>query len=309
MPVYKKINCPVCDCPEYNKIGKINLKDTRVPVFPDSAIVSCKNCRLIYVSPMPFWDKEDFKKMYDQFYFTSVKSNDKWMDIRQNRNPLFRFEFIEQFLKTDVKELLEIGAGEFAFMCQLLKDKGWNVTAQEPSLEFRNKLRTIKDINVEACDIMDLPGDRSYSLIYADSVLEHVPDPVSYYLKLADLLVPGGVLYTVSPNEYSAFNFFENIKAKIKGDTSPYICPYNYSYHLLGFTKKSLKLLANKSGLEFVLYKKWRDFVAFHILAGKSNPLIKFPKAFIYALFDKLGMGTNGEALFRKPLKNEIFNS
>lgn len=305
MPVYKKTNCPVCDCPEYIKIGNINEKNPPVQVPSDSAIVSCKNCRLIYVSPMPFWDAEDFNRLYNPSYFLTTKSQEQWMDIRQNRNPRIRFEFIKPYLKSDVKKLLEIGAGEFAFMCQYLRDKSWDVTAQEPSMAFQDKLCAIKNIKVEICDIMELPEENSYSLIYADSVLEHVPNPVLYYNKLASLLVPGGVLYTVSPNEYSAFNFIMNIRAKVKGDTPHYISPYKPPYHLLGFSKKSLKLLANKSGLEYVQYKKWHDYTAYHVLTSKFNPLIKYPAAFVFALFDKLGIGTNGEALFRMPLEKE----
>ena len=190
-------------------------------------------------------------------------------------------------------------------MCQYLLDKGWDITAQEPSELFQDKLRVIKNLKVETCDIMELNGEGSYSFIYADSVLEHIPDPVLHFKKLASLLAPGGVLYTISPNEYSLFNFILNIKAKIKNDTPHYISPYKPPYHLIGFTKKSFKFMAAKSGLELTQYKKWHDYMAYHTLNSDLNPLIKLPVALVFALADKLGIGTNGEALFRKSLSNE----
>jgi SAM-dependent methyltransferase len=301
MPVYKKVSCPVCDCPEKINIGPVNGGNTPVRIPDDSKIVICKKCRLIYVTPMPYWSGEDFGRLYNETYFSIDKSKEQWMNIRQNENPPMRFEFIKPYIKSEAKKMLEIGAGEFAFMCRFLRDKGWDITAQEPSVFFQDKLRAIENLKTETCGITELTGEGSYSFIYADSVLEHIPDPVPHYRKLASLLAPGGILYTVSPNEYSMLNFLLNIKAKLKGDTPHYISPYKPPYHLIGFTKKSLKILAAKSGLELVHYKKWHDYMAAYTLNGGLNPLIKFPAALLFALSQKLGMGTNGEALFRKP--------
>jgi len=300
MPVYKNINCPVCDCPNKIIIGSVNGKNTPVQIPHDSVIVKCKNCHFIYVNPMPYWNEEDFSKLYNETYFTKDKEKGKWMDIRQNKNPSMRFKFIEPYIKSDIKKMLEIGAGEFAFMCQFLIDKGWDITAQEPSKSFQDKLYAIKKLKVETCDIMKLTGEGSYSFIYIDSVLEHIPDPVPHYRKLASLLAPGGVLYTISPNEYSLYNFLLNLRAKTKGDTPHYISPYKSPYHLIGYTKKSLKILAEKSGLELVHYKKRHDYTAYNILNSNFNLLLKLPAAFVFLLADKIGFGTNGEALFRK---------
>jgi len=56
--------------------------------------------------------------------------------------------------------------------------------------------------------------------------------------------------------------------------------------------------------MEFIQYKKKYDYMAYQALNGKLNPMIKFPAAFGLAFFDKIGKGTNGEALFRLPIAN-----
>lgn len=304
MATYVSNKCPVCECGRYNKIGNVNEADPPVPIASDSAIVNCKNCRLIYVNPMPYWSSDDFVKLYDRTYFLDLRTDTKkqWLDIRKNHNPQMRFELIEPYIKSDKRRMLEIGAGEFAYMCQYLADKDWDVTAQEPSAAYQEKLNAIGigDIKVEPHGIMELEGEGLYSLIYADSVLEHVPDPVPYYKKLANLLAPGGVLYTVSPNEYSMYNFILNFSAKAKSNTPHYIAPYKQPYHLIGFTKKSLEILGDKSGLNLVSYKKINDYMAYNMLTSRHSPYIKYPAAAVFALSQKLGMGTNGEAMFIK---------
>ncbi|MCL1862277.1 MAG: class I SAM-dependent methyltransferase [Defluviitaleaceae bacterium] len=298
MPKYTN-NCPVCEHKDFDTIGMLNEKNPPVSIPKGSAIVSCKFCRLIYVNPMPHWDKDDYAKLYDSTYFThlSTEKNKKWLNMRENVIPKKRFEIIKSHLKTNECKLLEIGAGEFAFMCRYMAKQGWEITAQEPGEAFYEKLQKINGLKIETADITDLEGE--YSVIFADSVLEHVPDPVAYYKKLSELLAVGGVLYTVSPNERSTYNVLLNM-AKGKDESPSYISPYKPPYHLTGFTKKSLQILAKKSGLTLASYKKAEDFMAFHTLNSGKNAAIKYPLALVYKLSQWVGLGTNGEALFIK---------
>ena len=302
MATYTKDQCPVCECKSNSTIGKIQDKEPPVPVPEGSGIVKCENCKLIYVNPMPHWDSGDYAKLYDASYFSYFKSDGqkKWHDVRKNAIPQRRFGRIEPYIKHGKKKMLEIGAGENAFMCRYLLQKGWDATAQEPARAFAEALGKIDGLKVETKGIKEMDGTGEYSFIFADSVLEHVPDPVEYYIKIASLLAPGGVLYTVSPNEYSMYNYLHNIGAKRKGATPHYIAPYTEPYHLTGFTKKSLKILGQKSGLRLVGYKKIEDYMAFHALNSERGALTKYPLALLYTMSQWVGLGTNGEALFVK---------
>ena len=300
MASYVKDKCPVCTCALYGVIGTINDKNPPVHIPEGSSIVKCKACKLIYANPMPYWDSGDYAKLYDETYFGYLNADEqtKWFELRKSVIPNKRFGQIEPHIESNARTLLEIGAGENAFMCCHLLSRGWSCTAQEPSPLFASKLQKIKGLNVETKDIKELEGE--YALIYADSVLEHVPDPITYFRKLALLLAPGGVLYSVSPNEYSLHNFLMNFISKRKGGTPHYIAPYTEPYHLIGFTKKSLQICAEESGLILVQYKKLQDYKAFNALNTKKSPLKKYPLAMLYALAQMIGLGTNGEALFIK---------
>jgi len=303
MPKYTKNGCPACGCKNYLVFGTIqhppHLSEFNIP--EGSVIVRCRECRLIYVDPMPHWDSEDFAKLYDITYFSNMEDEKqkKWMDIRENINPQKRFASCSRYIKSNKNKMLEIGAGEYGFMCRFLASVGWDVTAQEPGLGFKDSL-TSKGIRVETKGVMDLDGDGEFSFIFADSVLEHVPNPVEYFAKLKNLLAPGGVFYTISPNEYSMYNFLFNLIAKRKGNTPHYIAPYESPYHLLGFTKKSYQILAEKCGLHLISYRKIDDYQAFHVLNTNHSALIKYPFALLLVISQSIGLGTNGEAMFIK---------
>lgn len=292
MATYVKDECPVCASGAYNIISTVNEAAPPVQIPENSVIAECKGCRLIYVNPMPFWNADDYSRLYDETYFAHFETDAKknWLDVRKNIIPKKRFGRILPRLATGKKKMLEIGAGQYAFMSRFLLAQGWDVTAQEPSELFCEKLRAVENLKIENREVKDLTGVGDYSLIFADSVLEHVPDPINYYRKFADLLTDGGVLYTVSPNEISTYNFI----------FKQYIAPYRQPYHLTGFSKKSLQILAKKSGLELVSYKKIDDYMAFHALNSNRSAAVRYPMALLYAASQAVGLGTNGEALFLK---------
>jgi 2-polyprenyl-3-methyl-5-hydroxy-6-metoxy-1,4-benzoquinol methylase len=302
MASYVKNECPVCKYKRFSIIGGIKERDTLVQVPDGSAIVKCRYCRLIYVNPMPHWDSEDFAKLYNETYFSYFESDEqrKWFNIREKTIPEKRFKKIAQYIESDNKRMLEIGAGEYAFMCKYLIAKGWEATAQEPCEMYANKLRHLAGLIVETKDIKEIDADGTFSFIFADSVLEHVPDPVVLCKKLSNLLLPGGVLYIVSPNEYSVYNFLSNLVTNAKGVNPHYIAPYVKPYHLLGYTKKSLEILGEKSNLRLVSYKKIDDYRAFNAINSKKSFVIKYPLAALYAISQCIGLGTNSESLFIK---------
>jgi SAM-dependent methyltransferase len=186
-------------------------------------------------------------------------------------------------------------------MGKYLLAEGWDVTAQELSPTFVEELSKIENIKLETRNLLEICEKKKYSLIYADSVIEHVADPLVYFNKMSSLLEPGGILYTVQPNEYSLLNFCLNVRSRINRTTPSYISPYKDAYHLIGFTKKSLQICGEKSGLRLISFKKENDYSAFQMrLSKKRSPLIRYPAAGMLALAQLAGYGTITEAMFLK---------
>jgi hypothetical protein len=59
-----------------------------------------------------------------------------------------------------------------------------------------------------------------------------------YEQRGAELLEPGGLLYFVSPNEYSLANVLATLRNRFGNGNALTLCPYTGSYHL----KNSLRI-------------------------------------------------------------------
>jgi 2-polyprenyl-3-methyl-5-hydroxy-6-metoxy-1,4-benzoquinol methylase len=299
MPQFIYNTCPICSSKSFSDIGECSLGTVNIEKPEKMHAVKCKNCHTIFANPLPVWNKEDFAELYNASYIPALDTTSTV--IRERIIPQRRFREIEKHLQTKNKEFLEFGAGIQAFMAQYLFQKQhWNIELQEPSQEFAIALRkSFPQAKVNDTDFLDMDSSKRYSLIYSDSVLEHVPNPIDYIQKCADMLEPGGVLYFISPNEHSFRNWASTLRKKAKGEGVNYLRPFNIPYHLVGFSRKSIKIAAVKTGLALVKHTRRNDYEAVNFIKQQSG-LLKYPVAFFLYLADCLGFGTNQEIILRK---------
>jgi SAM-dependent methyltransferase len=283
-------------------IGKAGKGDVPIDIPGDPYVIECKNCDLLYINPMPYWTRDDFNKLYDNSYFVDkVEHNKQWLDIRANKNVAYRFRRIEKYLSTNNKKMLEAGAGIFAFMCVYLASKGWDVTAQEPSPDICESLsEQHPNLQTTSAAFLELNEVEKFSLIYADSVFEHVPDPLNYIKKSSRLLENGGILYFISPNEKSFKQWGETLISKLKNAPVKYLTPYKEPYHLIGFSKKSMEIAAKESGLTLIKYYKKDDYYWFLALKSNKKLVVKYLAAIVLYVMDRIGWGGNLEIMFKK---------
>ncbi len=86
--------------------------------------------------------------------------------------------------------------------------------------------------------------DNYFSTIYMDSVLEHLLNPMETLQELRRILMPGGVLFVIVPNEDSFDNSMIKIIRNLAFQSYKYgkIKPFITPYHVHGFNKTSLKV-------------------------------------------------------------------
>lgn len=289
--------CPICRNNDFLVIGSPDFGSVDIEKPEETQIVKCKNCKTIYVNPIPFWNVDDFAILYNVDYFPAA---DKWTKIREQVNTQRRFKRIQKFLKPGNKNLLEFGAGIHAYMAKYLNDREWNIDIQEPAEDFSKILKErYPQFNIITSHFLNMNVQKKYSLIYADSVLEHVHNPVEYIRNSAQMLDSGGVLYFVCPNEHSLKNWGHTLINKIKRKPVTYLAPYKNPYHLIGFSKKGVKIIAEKAGLQLLHHFKGDDYEYFHFLNRKKG-IWKYPVACILYLADLIGWGTNQEIILRK---------
>jgi hypothetical protein len=240
---------------------------------------------------MPYWTAEDFGKLYGTGYF--VPDSPRWAHIRAQVNPRSRWKRIESLLKSSQTTALEVGSGIYAHFCQFLASQGWSTLAQEPSSSFEKELRG-KGLEVESRPFEELPEDRKFAIIYADSVFEHVAEPAIYFAKAAKLLEPGGVLYLVFPRERSLFGNCKAFAARLRKRPCPFLSAYKPPYHLHGYTPESITKFAQSSGLTLALVHLGEDW--FWLQAIERLPFgIGHLAAAILWMADRLGLGGNME--------------
>lgn len=299
MPTFTRDRCPLCGSREHRVLGTLDRAGTVLSPPADSAILSCAACRLVYVNPMPHWSEDEIELLYGSRYFGQVDHD--WEAKRSTEIPAYRFKLISRLIRCEARTALEIGSGVTAFMARFLADRGWRVDAQEPSAAFVGALRRRDSrINVLHQPFLSLPSSARYSLVYADSVLEHVPDPAAYFAKISELLEPGGLLYFVSPNEYSLGNLLATLKNRVGSGNARMLCPYSSSYHLVGYSKRATERVGQRVGLRLVRFARERDFDWWHVLQRKPRSLRRYVQAASAFAANAVGLGTNLEVVMRR---------
>lgn len=299
MPTYTRDSCPLCGSVEHRVLGTLDRAGAVLPPPADSAILSCAACALVYVNPMPHWGADEFEFLYGNRYFGHV--NRDWEAKRSTEIPAYRFQVISRLIRSDAKTALEIGSGVSAFMARFLADRGWQVDAQEPSAAFVEHLRKADSrINLLHQPFLSLPSTRRYSLVYADSVLEHMPEPAAYFKKISELLEPGGLLYFVSPNEYSLGNLLATLRNRLGSGNARMLCPYSSSYHLVGYSKRAADSIGRRVGLRLVRFARERDFEWWRALRRNPRSILRYIHAAAAFAADALGLGTNLEVAMRR---------
>lgn len=288
--------CPVCGSSKNKRLGSTDHGTAISSVPTDAGVAKCLQCRSVYANPLPVWSDEDFSAMYSRTYFEiNLPVHDRNIDIMR------RFQLIEKYCAAKDKYLLEFGAGIFAGMAEYATEQGFNVDIQEPSESFNPILKDkFPNSTVFNCSVLEMEtGGKSlqYSVIYADSVMEHISNPHDYFQKIADMLVPGGVFYFVCPNEHSLKTVVQSAVLNLFGRNTAYLPPYKNPYHLIGYTRKGTEFLAAEFGLKLVKHKKDHDYLATYFL--KKGPKY-FPAAVVLFIADKVGLSTNQEFLLIK---------
>jgi SAM-dependent methyltransferase len=306
MTVFTSGACPVCTSSKFAVVGATDLGQ-RISCATPPQIARCSQCSSYFAEPLPIWSPSDFQLLYDGNYFSQVAGGtpDDDESILRLRNVEFRYQKIVDHLACVPTSALEIGAGIQAFMAAHLTSVGWsNVVVQEPSVELAQKLSDrYPKLRVITSDFIS-DASASYSLFYADSVLEHVPNPRDYVTKISQILEPGGIAYCVVPAEDSLFNFVKNLLFKIRRSKKvSQLCPYADSYHLIGFSEQGLRHMAAEAGLELVFYLRGRDDSWSRVLKNRRlrSPLVRYFIATVLNAADKIGWGRNQEFMLQKP--------
>jgi SAM-dependent methyltransferase len=249
--VNRENNCPICGSTKKISVGRPRIsKLAEEFIRKDYRVVMCNNCCFYFVDPEIDFTNDEWTRLYGEEYFGRQTA---WHKKERLRNLKNRLDRIQQKSNNKIKDFLDVGCGE-GFALIEANGRGWNASgidiADNRILNAKNeRVKFIKSSLLEAKFSPD-----SFDAVYMDSVLEHVINPFEYLKELYKILKPGGILYIGLPNEDSLFNDFRKLifrlteKNKISEKINPFVSPY----HVVGFTRESLKIAAEKAAFEII---------------------------------------------------------
>ena len=248
------VSCGACGADKCRVAGFPRVsKNTKkiIPEWESIRVVQCTKCGFYYSDPMPFWDEKDLQVLYAEEYFSDEST--WWHHKRTKIDPQKRIDAIiqEQEIKNNTLKLLDIGCGQ-GYMLEHALSRGWDVYGLEPSKFWAHK--TAKRLGVKVWDTnvenADLPAS-VFDIVFSDSVIEHLADPMMI-MKLAHrVLKPGGIAYFVTPNAQALVNHFRGIVFQLmRSRRSSYIEPLSNPFHIVGFSPRSLTVLSERAGFK-----------------------------------------------------------
>lgn len=268
--------CPVCSHQELADNGRPRVNEN----FPrlnerNYHIVRCRHCRFLFIDPEIDLSPAEWRELYKQDYFAgSVKSpwqirlNNRELNqrlaligrYRQNRNPQVQMK----------EKLLDLGCGQ-GYMLEKAASAAYEPYGLDlaRNLEpcFENRFPFFEGSLAQAAY-----PDAFFSVVYMDSVMEHVPHPADAMKEIFRILKPGGLFLMIVPNEDCLMNGLIKWVYTLSGRAEKYgkIKPFVTPYHIQGFNRKSLRTLSALNGMSVLSlrgfggsYPFWKAFPVF----------------------------------------------
>ena len=170
-------------------------------------VIDCQACGFRHIDPL-FTDAE-LKKFYEQEfyeserpdYFERMEAAKEWWMRRYHQY----YGLLEAHAPTDNnrRRILDIGSGPGYFL-EAGRERGWQVLGFEPSriaCEY-TKSRGLAVVN-DFFTAAKAKAQGPFDAISLSMVLEHVRDPIGLIEEARSLLVPGGLLLLISPNDFN----------------------------------------------------------------------------------------------------------
>jgi SAM-dependent methyltransferase len=227
------------------------------------SVIDCQVCGFRHIDPL-FTD-EDLRKFYDgEFYekersdyFSHAEEDKEWW--------ILRYHHYYETLETHApgKRLLDIGSGPGYFL-EAGRDRGWQVLGFEPSRVAADytRARGIAVVN----DYFSAGKARdhgTFDVISLNLVLEHLRDPIGLIEEAKRMLVPGGLLFVISPND---FNPLQMLLWKNLGFKPWWVVP---RHHLNYFDPLSARKFFAARGLE-TLHQETSYPLEWFLLGGRN---------------------------------------
>jgi len=243
------ISCPVCKSSSYHRIGIPQIGDKASKIINTRYwVVQCYNCQFYFLEPHINFSQDEWEYLYNSEYFPKPT---KWHLKQRESDRKKRFDKLQNYSSLNIVNFLDIGCGEGYSLLEANK-RGWESYGIDI---FDNRLDETKNKTSQflKSDLLNASyPDNFFDIIYLDSVLEHVTNPLEYLIEIKRILKKRGLIYIGVPNEDSLLNEIRKYYFRISGkkDISVKIKPFKTPFHVGGYNSSSLDYLIKTVGLE-----------------------------------------------------------
>jgi SAM-dependent methyltransferase len=166
-------------------------------------VIDCEVCGFRHIDPL--FTQEELRKFYETEFYQSERP-DYFERMEADREWwMLRYRHYYELLETHApgRRILDIGSGPGYFL-EAGRERGWQVLGFEPSraaAEYSrgHGLAVVNDFFSAAT----AKEHGRFDAISMSMVLEHVRDPIGLIEEAKSLLVPGGLLLLISPNDFN----------------------------------------------------------------------------------------------------------
>ena len=276
-------SCPICakDSSQVWLESRVNFEaldsfafaSRKQPDFMHFRLMRCDSCDVLYVHPAPSldWVHNEYRNAaFDASTESEYAARTYRLELERVASQLPRRN-----------SALDIGAGDGAFVLELLKAGFARSTGIEPSLEPVRRARPeVRELLRNEFFQSDSCPPGSLDLATCFQILEHVESPLDLCRSVHEMLVPGGALLIVA-HDYRA------LTARILGERSPI---YDIE-HLQLFSAHSLRLLLEKAGFLRVEVRALRNTYPINYWL-RLMPLPKALKQFLAQRLENSRLGS-----------------
>ena len=285
--------CPLCASTDESRIfAKANFDLTKldafafasrkVPEYMHYRLVECPTCEVLYATPVPTAD--GLHEAYHEAAFDSQEEARLAARTYGTFLPAIRARL------KDTKGALDIGAGDGAFLTELLLAGFTDVVGVEPSAApIASAPADVKALIKHDFFRPEDYADESFSLITCFQTLEHLSDPMAMCRAAQRLLKPGGAIFVIAHDRRS-------FSAKVLGMKSPIFD----IEHLQLFSPKSAGELLKRAGFADVELKTVFNAYPLHYWAK----LFPIPRPIKMPLVSRLKKSRAGNVPLKIPAGN-----
>jgi 2-polyprenyl-3-methyl-5-hydroxy-6-metoxy-1,4-benzoquinol methylase len=198
-----------------------------MPRYAAARLVRCRQCNLVFADALP--SPSQLQDHYANYPESGIPSE---LTIRRYTDLLELFEPFRQSGR-----ILDIGCGDGHFL-EIAREHGWSVYGSEFGEGPRNRARA-KGLDVRSAPFPATHDElKSFDVVTAMEVLEHVVEPKQELHAITSLVRSGGVLYLTTPN-------FAAVTRRLAG---PAWRAIDYPEHLNLFTPSALDSMLSSTG-------------------------------------------------------------